>query len=91
MLVSFAIWLLRSFQGGALGRPWIGLLIFSITDLMNGWLQLSDIYAWSLEQGNFLSSLSDILYFSAYLALALGAFSKWVFLKYGLRSSTETR
>jgi len=90
-LVLFALWLLRSFQGGALGRPWIGLLIFSVTDLMNGWLQLSGIYAWSLEEGNLLSSLSDILYFSAYLALALAAFSKWIFLKYGLRASSEMR
>ena len=91
VLVLSALWLLRSFQGGALGRPWIGLLIFSVTDFMNGWLQLSGIYAWSLEQGNLLSTVSDIIYFVAYLALALGAFSKWIFLKYGLRPATETR
>jgi len=91
VLALAALWLARSFQGGALGHPWIGLLVFTFSDWMNAWLQLSGIYAWSLEQGNLLSTFSDILYIVAYLVLAYGAFSKWLFLKYGLRPSTETR
>jgi len=82
-----ALWLARNFQGGALGRPWIGLIVFAVSDLLNAWLQLSGTYAWSLEQGNLLSGISDIIYFSAYLALGFGAFSHWVFMKYGLRTS----
>lgn len=85
-----ALWLARNFRGGALGRPWIGLLVFALSDLMNAWLQLSGTYAWSLEQGNLLSGISDIIYFSAYLALGFGAFSQWAFLKYGLRTHAET-
>ncbi|MCI0552537.1 MAG: hypothetical protein L0287_16425 [Anaerolineae bacterium] len=88
VLALAALWLARSFQGGALGRPWIGLLVFTFSDWINAWLQLSGVYAWSLEQGNLLSALSDILYVAAYLALAYGAFSKWLFLKYGLRPTT---
>ena len=91
VLVLSALWVTSSFQGGALGRPWIGLLIFCVSDLMNAWLQYSGIYAWSLDQGNLLSSISDIIYFAAYLVLALGAFSQWRFLKYGLRPVAETR
>jgi hypothetical protein len=86
-----ALWLARNFRGGALGRPWIGFLVFALSDLMNAWLQLSGTYAWSLEQGNLLSGISDIIYFSAYLALGFGAFSQWAFLKYGLRTPVETR
>lgn len=88
VLALAALWLARSFQGGALGRPWIGLLVFTFSDWINAWLQLSGVYAWSLEMGNPLSALSDILYVAAYLALAYGAFSKWLFLKYGLRPTT---
>lgn len=89
VLALSALWLARSFQEGALGRPWIGLLVFSFSDWINAWLQLSGVYAWSLEMGNPLSALSDILYVAAYLVLAYGAFSKWLFLKYGLRPDTK--
>jgi hypothetical protein len=90
-LALAAIWLTRNFQGGALGRPWIGLLVFTFTDLMYAWLQLSGAYAWSLDQGNLVSGFSDIIYFSAYLVLGIGSFSQWLFLKYGLRSPSKAR
>jgi hypothetical protein len=85
-LALAAIWLTRNFQGGALGRPWIGLLIFTFSDLLYAWLQLSGAYAWSLDRGNWVSGFSDIVYFSAYLVLGIVSFSQWLFLKYGLRS-----
>ncbi len=88
-LALAAIWLTRNFQGGALGRPWIGLLVFAFSDLMYAWLQLSGAYAWSLGQSNWVSGISDIVYFSAYLVLAIGSFSQWLFLKYGLRSPSK--
>ena len=85
-LALAAIWLTRNFQGGALGRPWIGLLVFTFSDLLYAWLQLSGAYAWSLDRGNWVSGFSDIVYFSAYLVLGIVSFSQWLFLKYGLRS-----
>jgi len=88
-LALAAIWLTRNFQGGILGRPWIGILVFTFTDLMYAWLQLSGAYAWSLDRGNFVSGFSDIVYFSAYLVLGLVSISQWLFLKYGLRSSPK--
>jgi hypothetical protein len=90
-LALAAIWLTRNFQGGALGRPWIGLLVFTFTDLMYAWLQLSGTYAWSLDQGNLVSGFSDLVYFSAYLVLGIGSFSQWLFLKYGFRSPSKAR
>ena len=90
-LALAAIWLTRHFQGGALGRPWIGLLVFAFSDLMYAWLQLSGAYAWSLDHGNWVSGISDIVYFSAYLVLAIVSFSQWLFLKYGLRSPSKPR
>lgn len=88
-LALSAIWLTRHFQGGALGRPWIGLLVFAFSDLLYAWLQLSGAYAWSLAQGNLVSGFSDIVYFSAYLVLGIVSFSQWLFLKYGLRSPSR--
>ena len=90
-LALAAIWLTRHFQSGALGRPWIGLLVFAFSDLMYAWLQLSGAYAWSLDRGNLVSGFSDIVYFSAYLVFSLGSFSQWLFLKYGMRSPSEAR
>ncbi len=90
-LALSAIWLTRHFQGGALGRPWIGLLVFAFSDLLYAWLQLSGAYAWSLDKGNWVSGFSDIVYFSAYLVLGLVLVSQWLFLKYGLRSSSKAR
>ncbi len=90
-LALSAIWLTRHFQGGALGRPWIGLLVFAFSDLLYAWLQLSGAYAWSLDKGNWVSGFSDIVYFTAYLVLGLVLVSQWLFLKYGLRSSSKAR
>jgi hypothetical protein len=90
-LALSAVWLTRHFQGGALGRPWIGLLVFAFSDLLYAYLQLSGTYAWSLDKGNWVSGFSDIVYFSAYLVLGLVLISQWLFLKYGLRSSSKAR
>jgi hypothetical protein len=91
LLSIIALWLARNFAGGAFARPWLGLLAFSISDLLYAWLDLSGAYAWSLEQGNLLSTLTDVAYFAAYLVLGLGVLSQWLFLKYGLRTSAEKR
>lgn len=91
LLAGIALWLARSFAGGAFARPWWGVLAFSFSDLSYAWLDLSGTYAWSVDQGNLLSVITDVTYFAAYLILGLGVLSQWLFLKYGLRDSTETR
>lgn len=91
LLSVIALWLARNFAGGVFARPWLGLLAFSISDLLYAWLELSGTYAWSLDQGNLLSTISDVAYFGAYLILGLGVLSQWLFLKYGLRTPVERR
>jgi hypothetical protein len=89
LLALIALWLARNFVGGAFSRPWLGLLAFSFADLLYAWIEVSGLYAWSANQGNLLSGISDVAYLAAYLILGLGIMSHWVFLKYGLRSSTR--
>ena len=91
LLSVIALWLARHFAGGAFAHPWLGLLAFSISDLLYAWLDISGAYAWSLEQGNLLSTITDVAYFAAYLVLGLGVLSQWLFLKYGLRTPSEKR
>ncbi|HLO18009.1 MAG TPA: hypothetical protein VK206_24475, partial [Anaerolineales bacterium] len=91
LLALVAFWLARHFIGGAFARPWLGLLVFTFADLMYAWLEISGMYSWSVDQGNLFSTIADITYLSAYVVLGLGALSQWVFLKYGLRPSTEPR
>ena len=91
LLSLLALQLARNFVGGAFARPWLGLLAFSVSDFLYAWLDISGAYAWSVDQGNLLSTVSDVAYFAAYLILGLGVLSQWLFLKYGLRTPAETR
>lgn len=86
-----AFWMARNFMGGAFARPWLGLLAFAFADLMYAWLEITGVYSWSVSQANLLSTVSDIAYLGAYLILGLGILSQWVFLRYGLRSTTQPR
>ena len=90
-MAAIALWLARNFSGGAFSRPWLGLLVFTISDFMYAWLDASGMYAWSLENGNLLTTIADMAYLVAYLVLALGVLYQWLFLKYGLRSSADVR
>jgi hypothetical protein len=87
-LAVIALWLARHFAGGAFARPWLGLLVFTVADLMYAWLEASGTYAWSLNQGNLLTTAADMAYLIAYFVLALGLLYQWLFLKYGLRSAS---
>ena len=89
LLALTALWLISNFTGGVFSRPWIGLLAFAFTDLMYAWLESSGLYSWSVSAANLWSTIFDVAYLGAYLVLALGLFSHWVFLQYGLRSPTE--
>ena len=73
------------FQGGALTRPWLGLVVFSISDLFYAWAEQTGVYAWSTENSNLLTLAIDASYFAAYLILGLGFVGHWLLINYGLR------
>jgi hypothetical protein len=86
LLALVALWLARRFMGGAFARPWFGLLAFCFADLLFAWIEFSGLYAWSVDQSNILSAITDIVYLAAYLVLGVSILSQWAFLKYGMRS-----
>jgi hypothetical protein len=86
-----ALRLARNFSGGAFSKPWLGLIVFTVSDFLYAWLEASGMYAWSLEQGNVLTTVADVTYIVAYLVLALGVLYQWLFLKYGLRTGSQAR
>ena len=90
-MALIALWLARNFSGGAFSRPWLGLLVFTFSDFLYAWLEASGMYAWSLENGNLLTTIADMTYLAAYLVLALGVFYQWLFLRYGYRANTNVR
>jgi hypothetical protein len=77
------------FRGGALMRPWIGLMVFGLSDLMYAWAEKTQIYAVSAENGNLLSLAIDTTYLVAYLILGVGYLGHWVLLRYGLQPSRK--
>jgi hypothetical protein len=87
LLALTALWLISHFAGGAFARPWVGLLVFTFSDLLYAWLEATGTYAWSVDHGNLLSTISDIAYLMAYLVLFVGVLHQWLFLKYGMLSS----
>jgi hypothetical protein len=84
-LAVLAIRLARDFIGGAFSRPWFGLIVFAFSDLTYAWLEISGLYTWSIEQGNLLTTISDVVYLGAYLVMGLTLLYQWLFLKYGMR------
>jgi hypothetical protein len=81
-----AFFLIFAFRDGALGRPWLGLLIFAFSDLMYTWLETSGLYAWSLAEGNLLlTAITNFTYLAAYLSIAFGCYLQWLLLFYGPR------
>lgn len=77
------------FQGGALMRPWVGLMVFGLSDLLYAWAEKTQLYAASSESGNLLSLVIDTTYLAAYLLLAVGFLGHWVLLRYGLRPNRK--
>ena len=77
------------FQGGALMRPWIGLMVFGLSDLLYAWAEKTQMYAVSAESGNILSLVIDTTYLTAYLILGMGFLGHWVLLRYGLRPNRK--
>jgi hypothetical protein len=81
------ILLILAFQGGSLIRPWIGLVVFGVTDFLYAWAEQIGLYSWSAENGNPLSLLIDSSYMAAYLILGLGFLGHWVLIRYGLTTN----
>ncbi len=75
--------LVWSFRGGAMARPWLTLLVFSLADGAYAWLVQTGAYAWSGENGNILSLIADTMYTAAYLILAVGFLYQFFLLRYG--------
>lgn len=84
-LAGASLWLAFTFRDGALGHPWYGLLVFAFADLAYALLEISGTYSYSYASGNLLTSITDTLYFGAYLALALGCYLHILLLQYGPR------
>ena len=86
-----ALRLAYRFRRGALGYPWMGLFVFAIADMFYAWLDLSGVYAWSLDQGNLLTTISDVSYNAAYLVVALGCYTHLLLLKHGPIFNTSSK
>lgn len=87
ILIGIAgIALVVAFQGGALVRPWIGMVIFSISDFFYAWAEQFGFYEWSSANNNMLTLAIDTSYLAAYLMLAFGFLGHWILINYGLRS-----
>lgn len=80
-----ALVIVFAFRNGALGRPWLGLLVFAFSDLLYAWLESSGLYAWSVEQGNILTAITDTTYSAAYLVIAFGCYLQLILLTFGPR------
>jgi hypothetical protein len=74
------------FRGGALMRPWLGLFVFGLSDLLYAWAEKTGVYAWSAANSNLLTLFIDSSYILAYLILAMGFVGHWMLITYGLRS-----
>lgn len=77
------------FRGGALMRPWLGLMVFGLSDLLYAWAEKTEMYAASSESGNILSLVIDTSYLAAYLILGFGFLGQWILLRYGWQPSRK--
>jgi hypothetical protein len=76
-----ALILLFSFRGGKMAWPWMGMLIFSASDVLYAFLIESGLYAQSAKSGNLLSLIADTSYIAAYLVVMLGFLNYYVFMR----------
>lgn len=77
------------FRGGALMRPWLGLTLFGLSDLVYAWAAQTRMYSASAENGNLLSLAIDATYLGAYLVLGIGYLGHWLMLR-GASQSHKT-
>ena len=82
-LAMAALKIARTFGNGLLGRAWIGLLIFAISDLIYSALLITGLYAQSAKSNSVLSMFADATYFDAYLITALTLLTNYILYRYG--------
>lgn len=75
ILLLFVLWLVRTFHGGALASPWVGLFILIISDALYLWAMTTDFY-WI--PGGMPRLIVDTTYVFAYLVFALGCYSQYL-------------
>jgi hypothetical protein len=78
-----ALYLSRIFGKGLLGRVWVGLFFFVVADAMYALLTYTGLYEYSVEGTSVWTVMADVLYFDAYLVLALGIFMQLLLSRYG--------
>ncbi len=88
MLVLGALLLARTFSGGLWARPWLALFIFAAADGLYAWLVSSELYSF-IGGGDYINLMTDVLYLSAYLVLALLCQAHLYLLHYGPRWRTR--
>jgi len=77
------------FRGGMLMRPWLGMVVFGISDFLYAWAEQTGVYAWSVANNNLLTLVIDSSYLAAYLILGMGFFGHWILINYGLRGNQK--
>jgi hypothetical protein len=78
-----ALFFVIHFWRGVFARPWVGLIVFTITDSLYAWLFESGNYAYSVIRANLPSLITDTLYLAADLIMALLLLNHFLVLKYG--------
>lgn len=87
-VAAAALYLVRTFGWGLWGRPWLALLVFTVSDALYAWLEITGLYNAISASGNLGSMVVDVLYFAAYLVMALACYWQWRLLKYGPQRQT---
>ena len=82
MLIA-ALGLGHLFGRGLWGRAWLALLVFVISDGLYSYVEMSGMYAQSVETGNILTLVVDATYSLAYMLMALGVYSQYLLVRHG--------
>ena len=80
---ALALWFGYLFRRGILGRPWLGLLVFAVSDGISSWYWLGGNKLVTPLTDSWLSLFTDILYIGGYLLTALACLSIFLVLRYG--------
>ncbi len=80
-----ALWFAFIFRRGILGRPWIGLLLFALSDGISSWYWMGGASTLNPVSDNVISLISDVLYIGGYLAAAAGCLSIFLMIKFSFR------
>jgi len=67
-------------------RPWIGLMIFGVSDMLYAWAEKRGCTPGLRKTATRSPSSSIPTYLLAYLIFGLGILGHWMLLRYGLRS-----